>query len=55
MKMWMQHFNKMVDGSIFDISGCVTSVSSCGSIASGFGTISHCVVLIILYNYTLTL
>ena len=98
----MQHFNKMVDGSIFDISGCVdamivsdvaqtliiyiyivifehknvppdfnfqylplqcytwyiywyTSVSSRGSIASGFGTISHCVVLIILYNYTLTL
>ena len=27
MKMWMQHpFNKMVDGSIFDISGCVDAM-----------------------------
>jgi hypothetical protein len=24
--MWMQHFNKMVDGSIFDISGCVDAM-----------------------------
>jgi len=27
MKMWMQHFNKMVDGSIFDISGCVDALT----------------------------